>query len=80
MNDLFQLFRLTVIVNKGYCMHLYIGVFFGWLVGWLVLDFCFLGQGFFSVLFGACPGTHPLDQASLELKDIHLPVPPECWD
>ena len=26
------------------------------------------------------PGTHSVDQAGLELTDIHLPLPPECWD
>uniref|UniRef100_A0A8C8UFW4 Protein orai-3 n=1 Tax=Peromyscus maniculatus bairdii TaxID=230844 RepID=A0A8C8UFW4_PERMB len=31
-------------------------------------------------LFGACPGTHSVDQAGLELREIHLPLPPECWD
>ena len=27
-----------------------------------------------------CPGTHSVDQAGLELTEIHLPLPPECWD
>jgi hypothetical protein len=27
-----------------------------------------------------CPGTHFVDQAGLELTEIHLPLPPECWD
>jgi hypothetical protein len=26
-----------------------------------------------------CPGTHFIDQAGLELE-IHLPLPPKCWD
>ena len=25
-----------------------------------------------------CPGTHYVDQAGLELTEIHLPLPPEC--
>jgi hypothetical protein len=24
--------------------------------------------------------THFVDQAGLELRDIHLPLPPKCWD
>ena len=30
--------------------------------------------------FGAFLGTHSGDQAGLELTEIHLPIPPECWD
>ncbi|KAH0508247.1 Cytochrome P450 3A25 [Microtus ochrogaster] len=30
--------------------------------------------------FGACPGTSSVDQAGLELTEIRLPLPPECWD
>jgi hypothetical protein len=26
------------------------------------------------------PGTHYVDQASLKLTEVHLPLPPECWD
>ena len=26
------------------------------------------------------PGTHYVDQAGLELTEIHLPLPPEYWD
>ena len=45
----------------------------------------FLFFGFFPYRvyicsFGACPGTHPVDQADLELTEICLPQPPECWD
>jgi hypothetical protein len=40
--------------------------------------FCFvLRQGFFSAVW---PGTHSVDQAGLNLTEIHLPLPPECWD
>ena len=28
----------------------------------------------------SCPGTHSVDQAILKLTEIHLPLPPECWD
>lgn len=27
-----------------------------------------------------CPGTHCVDQANLELSEICLILPPECWD
>ena len=27
-----------------------------------------------------CPGTHHVDQAGLELTEIHLPLSLECWD
>ncbi|KAH0503848.1 Olfactory receptor 2T29 [Microtus ochrogaster] len=30
--------------------------------------------------FGACPGTSSVDQGGLELTEIRLPLPPECWD
>ena len=30
--------------------------------------------------FGACPGTHSVDQAGFELTEIRLPLPPGCWD
>ena len=25
-----------------------------------------------------CPGAHSVDQADLELTEIHMPLPPEC--
>ena len=34
----------------------------------------------FSVKQSCCPGTHSVDQASLELTEIWLPLPPEGWD
>ena len=34
--------------------------------------------GFLSS-FGACPGTH-VDKTGLELKEIHPPLFPECWN
>jgi hypothetical protein len=38
-----------------------------------------LRQGF-SVCISGCPGTLSVDQAGLELKEIYLPLLPECWD
>jgi hypothetical protein len=32
-----------------------------------------------SLYSPGCPGTHSVDQAGLELE-IHLPLPPKCWD
>ena len=26
------------------------------------------------------PGIHFVDQAGLKLREIHLPLPPQCWD
>jgi hypothetical protein len=31
-----------------------------------------------SLCSPGCPGTHSVDQAGLELTEIHLPLPPEC--
>ena len=40
--------------------------------------------GFFKTGFYLCtlgfPGTYFVDQAGLKLTEIHLPVPPKCWD
>jgi hypothetical protein len=27
-----------------------------------------------------CPGTLSVDWASLKLREIRLPLPPQCWD
>ena len=43
------------------------------LVGW------FSRQGF-SVALGPVPELVLVDQAGLELTEIHLPLSPECWD
>jgi hypothetical protein len=40
-----------------------------------VVLFCFSETGFLCVCPG-CPGTHSVDQAGLELTEIHLPLPP----
>ena len=34
----------------------------------------------FLCSFEACTGTCSVHQAGLELTEIHLPLPPECWD
>ena len=41
--------------------------------------FFFFETGFLCG-FGTCPGTSSVDQAGLELTEIRLPLPPECWD
>jgi hypothetical protein len=33
-----------------------------------------------SLCSPGCPGTHFVDQTGLELIEIHLSLPPECWD
>ena len=42
-------------------------------VCWFV--FWFFETGFLCVAFGACPGTHSVDQADLELRDLPASVP-----
>ena len=37
-------------------------------------------QDRFSLCSLGCPETLCVDQAGLELKEIHLPLPPEYWD
>jgi hypothetical protein len=34
----------------------------------------------YYVALAGCPRTHSIDQASLELIEIHLPLPPEGLD
>ena len=33
-----------------------------------------------SLCSPGCPGTCLIDQAGLQLTEIYLPLPPECWD
>ena len=33
-----------------------------------------------SLCSPGCPGTRSVDQAGLELTEIHLPLPPERWE
>jgi hypothetical protein len=42
--------------------------------------FCFGDR--VSLCSPGCPGTHSVDQAGLqvELTEIHLSLPPKCWD
>ena len=51
-------------------------------LGFLFVCFGFLG--FFETeslcSFGACPGTHSLDQDGLKLTEIYLLLLPKCWD
>ena len=49
------------------------------LVGWLVNWFCFFQHKISPCSLG-CPGTSSVVQAVLELTEIHLPLPSECWD
>ena len=52
-----------------------------WLRGYalLLLLYCFSETGFLCS-FGASPGTCFVDQTSIELTEIRLPLSPECWD
>jgi hypothetical protein len=43
---------------------------------WFLLFFSF--QNRVSLCSPSCPGTCFVDQAGLELTEIHLPLPPEC--
>jgi hypothetical protein len=36
--------------------------------------------GWVSLCSPGCSGTHSVDQAGLELTEIHLPLHPKCWD
>jgi hypothetical protein len=33
-----------------------------------------------SLCSPGCPGTCSVDQAGFRLTEIHLPLPPKCWD
>ena len=52
-------------------------------VGFLFVG-CFVGVDFtrqgFSVALEPVLEQAIVDQAGLELTEIHLPLPPECWD
>ena len=41
---------------------------------------CFIFQDRVSLCSPGYSGTHIVDQAGLELIEIHLPLPPDCWD
>ena len=42
--------------------------------------FCLFVADRVSLCSPGCPGTHSINQAGLELTEIHLPLPPGCWD
>ena len=45
--------------------------------------FCFVLLCFgdrFSLHSPGCPGTRYVDKAGLGLREIHPPLPPQCWD
>ena len=42
------------------------------------IAFCFQDRG--SPCSPGCPGIYSVDQAGLELIEIHLPLLPKCWD
>ena len=46
----------------------------------VVVLFCFFLDGVSLCNSPSCPETHSVDQAGLKLTEIHLPLPPECWD
>ena len=49
-----------------------------WLESFPFLFLLFFSETEFLCSFGACPGISPVDQASLELTEIRLPLPPKC--
>ena len=53
--------------------------FFFVFVFFVCLFVCFLRQGF-SIALEAVLELILVDQAGLELTEIGLPLPPECWD
>ena len=46
--------------------------------GGLCIFFFFLNKTDISLCSLGCPGAHYVDQAGLELTEIHLSLPPEC--
>ena len=53
-------------------------IYFVLLLGFVVVAaVCFPSQGLYNI---GCPETHAVDQVGLELTEIHLPLPPKCWD
>ena len=44
--------------------------------------FCFFDflQDRVSLCSFGCPGTHPIDKTYLELTEVCLPLPSECWN
>ena len=61
---------------------LYISILYFYSLGFFVCFFVFLGfsrQGFFVALEPVL-ALVLVDQASLELTEIRLPLPPKCWN
>ena len=54
-------------------------VFVGFVLFCFVL-FCFVFPDRISLCSPGCPETHSVDQAGLELTEIHMPLPLKCWD
>jgi hypothetical protein len=46
----------------------------------IIIIICCCFQDRISLSSPGCPGTHSVAQAGLELTEIRLPLPPECWD
>jgi hypothetical protein len=46
----------------------------------LFFSFLLVFQDRASLCFLACPGTSSVSQVDLELTEIHLALPPECWE
>lgn len=63
--------RLMGLVLKG--LEIVSFFFFVVVVGGFFLDRVSLHRS-------GCPGIYSVDQAGLKLTQIHLPLPPRCWD
>ena len=59
---------------SGYWEWFFVCLFFA------CLFVCLLETGFLSLTVLAVLEIAFVDQAGLELTEIHLPLPPECWD
>ena len=62
-------------VSSSLCVWLFVCLF-------ACLLACFSETGFLFPLCNSsgCPGSQFVGQAGLELTEIHLPLPPKCWD
>ena len=67
-------------IISGWCSSWNCWDLVGLLVLFFSLSFRYLGRaGSCNVGNPGCPGTHSIGQAGLELTEIHLPLPPQCW-
>jgi hypothetical protein len=55
-------------------------VWFGFGFFFLILVLALVSQDRVSLYIPDCLRTHSIDQAGLKLTEIHLPLPPDCWD